>query len=134
MQIGIVMTPGIAWIPSDDTVRHAASLMRGASVGALAVFEGDLLAGIITERDLVPIVADALDAGSITVAERMTPDPAVAFPQEDSTVVAGRMAELGVRHLPVVDHGRLVGMISARDLLIVEATPPVPRGEPRFQG
>jgi CBS domain-containing protein len=75
----------------------------------------------------VPIVADGLDGGSISVAERMTPDPAVASPEEDSTVVAGRMAELGVRHLPVVDHGRLVGMVSARDLLIVEATPPVLR-------
>ena len=128
------MTPGIAWIRSDDTVRHAASIMRGSLVGALVVFEGDRLAGIITERDLVPIVADGLDAGSITVAERMSPDPAVAFPQEDSTVVAGRMAELGVRHLPVIDQGRLVGMISARDLLIVEATPPMPRVESRLQG
>lgn len=127
MQIGIVMTPGIAWIRSDDTIQHAASVMRGALVGALVVFEGDRLAGIITERDLVPIVADGLDGGSISVAERMTPDPAVASPEEDSTVVAGRMAELGVRHLPVVDHGRLVGMVSARDLLIVEATPPVLR-------
>jgi CBS domain-containing protein len=127
MQIGIVMTPGIAWIRSDDTIQHAASVMRGALVGALVVFEGDRLAGIITERDLVPIVADGLDAGSIRVAERMTPDPAVASPEEDSTVVAGRMAELGVRHLPVIDRGRLVGMVSARDLLIVEATPPVPR-------
>jgi CBS domain-containing protein len=127
MQIGIVMTPGIAWIRSDDTIQHAASVMRGARVGALVVFDGDRLAGIITERDLVPIVADGLDGGSISVAERMTPDPAVASPEEDSTVVAGRMAELGVRHLPVVDHGRLVGMVSARDLLIVEATPPVLR-------
>jgi CBS domain-containing protein len=127
MQIGIVMTPGIAWIRSDDTIQHAASVMRGARVGALVVFDGDRLAGIITERDLVPIVADGLDAGSIRVAERMTPDPAVASPEEDSTVVAGRMAELGVRHLPVIDRGRLVGMVSARDLLIVEATPPVPR-------
>jgi CBS domain-containing protein len=134
MQIGILMTPGIAWIRSDDTIQHAASLMRGAMVGALAVFESDRLAGIITERDLVPIVADGLDARSISVAERMTPDPAVAYPQEDSTVVAGRMAELGVRHLPVIDHGRLIGMISARDLLIVEATPPIPRGEAGIQG
>jgi len=128
------MTPGIAWVRSDDTVQHAASLMRGALVGALVVFEGDSLAGIITERDLVPIVADGLDAGSMTVAERMTPDPAIAFPHEDSSVVAARMAELGVRHLPVVDGGRLVGIISARDLLIVEATPPIPRGDPSFAG
>lgn len=130
MQIAIVMTPGVAWVRSDDTVRHAAALMRGARVGALVVFEGDSLAGIITERDLVPIVADGLDAGSISVAERMSPDPATAGPEEDSSVVAARMAERGVRHLPVVDRGHLVGMVSARDLLIVEATPPVPRGGP----
>jgi len=127
MQIAIVMTPGVAWVRSDDTLQHAASLMRGARVGALAVFEGDFLAGIITERDLVPVVADGLDAGAIRVAERMTPDPALAFPYEDSTIVAGRMAELGIRHLPVVDQGRLIGMVSARDLLIVEATPPIAR-------
>jgi CBS domain-containing protein len=125
VQISILMTPGVAWVRADDSVRHAASLMRGAAVGALAVFDADAMVGIITERDLVPVVADAVDADSVRVLERMTPNPAIAFPHEDSTVVAGRMAELGIRHLPVVDQGRLIGMVSARDLLIVEAMLPV---------
>ena len=97
--------------------------MRGAAVGSLAVFEGDLLAGIITERDLVAVVADARPPASIAVDELMTRGPALASPHEETPVVAARMAELGVRHLPVIDRGRLVGMISARDLLIFAATP-----------
>jgi len=130
VQISILMTPGVAWVQAGDTVRHAASLMRGAGVGALAVFDADAMVGIITERDLVPVLADAVDADVVPVRDQMTPNPAIAFPHEDSTVVAGRMAELGIRHLPVVDQGRLVGMISARDLLIVEAMAPVLHNTP----
>lgn len=122
MQISIVMTPGVVCVRADDTVQHAAALMRGAAVGSLAVYQGDVLAGILTEHDLVAVVADARPPASIRVAELMTRQPVIAFPHEDSTVVAARMAGLGVRHLPVFDGGRLVGMISARDLLIFEAT------------
>ena len=117
MQIGILMTPGIAWIRSDDTVQHAASLMRGAMVGALAVFESDRLAGIITERDLMAAVADGVDPGRVLAAERMTPAPRTIAHDDLATRAAELMIELGVRHLPVVDHGDVVGVISARDLL-----------------
>jgi len=96
--------------------------MWAHEIGALPVFEGDALVGIISERDVV--AALALGASLETaLAAHMTSVPATAEPGEDSVTVANRMLDLGVRHLPVVEGGRAVGMISATDLLTLVAWP-----------
>lgn len=127
MRVSTVMTTGVACVWADDNVQHAASLMRGAGVGSLAVYEGDRLAGIVTEHDLVAVVADGADAAALPVRAVMSTGLFVAEPDEQSQEVAARMVEHGIRHLPVVEGGRLVGMVSARDLLILEALGPRPQ-------
>lgn len=123
MRIETVMTPVVAAVRADNTLRYAASLMRSTGVGSLVIFEDDRLAGILTEHDLVAPMADGRSGSRVRVGEVMSRDVAVARPDEDSQEVAVRMVERGVRHLPVVDRGRVVGMVSARDLLVVEAVP-----------
>jgi CBS domain-containing protein len=91
--------------------------MRDDGMGAAVVMEGGRLAGIITERDLMHAVADGVDPGRSQAADRMTPDPRTIGCDELAARAAELMIELGVRHLPVLDHGAVVGVISARDLL-----------------
>ena len=126
MRVSTVMTSGVVCVWVDDSVRHAAALMRGAGVGSLAVFDAERLVGIVTEHDLVGVVADGADAGSMPVRSVMSKGLLVAEPGEECQEVAARMVEHGIRHLPVVEDGRLIGVVSARDLLILEAMGPRP--------
>lgn len=107
-----------------DSVEKAAKRMRLHEVSALPVIQHERVIGIITERDVTRAVAEAVDPRAATVAEVMTQHPLVATPDEEAQVVAMRMLEHGIRHLPVVEGNRLLGVISARDLLMLEVWPP----------
>ena len=124
MKVRSVFHPAVACLGPDASLSEAASLMRAGEFGSMAIYEGDRLAGILTETDLVRAVADHRDLASTTVSEYMSLDPVTAGLDEDSMEVAERMVRNGFRHLPVVEKGRLIGMVSARDLLQVEARPP----------
>ena len=124
MKVRSVFHPAVACLGPGASMSEAASLMRADEFGSIAIYEGDRLAGILTETDLVRAVADHRDPASTTVSEYMSLDPVTAGLDEDSMEVAERMVSNGFRHLPVVEQGRLIGMVSARDLLQVEAWPP----------
>jgi CBS domain-containing protein len=110
----------------DDTLVDAAGRMNCFQIGALPVYELHQLIGILTERDIVAALAEGADPKTTTVAEYMTDRPVTVAPDDDLALAAHRMAELGVRHLPVVDRHRLVGVLSIRDLLVEEPSPPSP--------
>ena len=112
-----------------DSLTDVASRMQYNEVSALPVFEDENLVGIITERDLVRAMSDGVDPGETPVSVYMTPDPVTIDEDHDVTEAAAVMIKVGARHLPVVDGGRVIGMISARDLLDVEAVGH-PDGEP----
>jgi CBS domain-containing protein len=101
----------------DDTLLDAAGRMNCYQIGALPVYEQHRLIGIVTERDMVAALAEGADPTRTRVADYMTELPVTVSPDDDVKVAAHRMAELGVRHLPVVDGQYLVGMLSIRDLL-----------------
>jgi citrate synthase len=99
--------------------------MRDHSVGSVVVVEGDKPVGILTERDLVRFAAVGADAEQSSVAQWMTPDP-YTFGSDESCVRAfARLSEYGFRHIPVVDDGVLVGIVSMRDLMRVASIEPV---------
>jgi CBS domain-containing protein len=105
---------------AEESLDTAADRMNWHQVGALPVFEGQRLVGIITERDLTAALAEGADPVTTLVADYMTPAPEVLQADSELADAAGAMLELGVRHLPIVRGGRLVGMLSMRDLLVAE--------------
>jgi CBS domain-containing protein len=100
------------------TVFEAAALMKQDSKGALLVLDGTRLIGIVTERDIVfRVVAAGRDPKHTRVSEVMTPQPQTIHPDKPFLHALRIMHEGGFRHLPVVEYGRPVGVLSARDAL-----------------
>jgi len=114
----IVATQPPAIAEKSATVLEAAVLMKEQGKGALLVVEASRLAGIFTERDaLFRVIAAGRDPGSTTLAEVMTPQPQTMHPDEPFVKALRVMHKHGFRHLPVVEHGRPLGVVSARDAL-----------------
>ncbi|MCU1227839.1 MAG: dehydrogenase [Acidobacteria bacterium] len=104
-----------------DNVRAVARQMSARNIGAVAVLEGGKLVGVFSERDLMTrVVAAGLDPDDTSVSAVMTKNIVVADPIDDVSSAVQKMHSLGCRHLPVVDHGNLLGMISLRDLLQID--------------
>jgi len=121
MKVGGVFTRGTITVALTEDLIQAASRMRFHDVGALLVRDQDEPVGILTERDILRAVGDAADPATTLVASYMTPDPVTVTPETEIAAAAATMLKIGARHLPVSEGGRIVGMISARDLLADEA-------------
>lgn len=128
MRVSELMQPEVWQTYPDESLADAAIRMRDHGVGSLAVVEGDELLGILTERDLLWAIADGATPQVTRVAAYMSAPPLTASPDTDVIAASRMMVEHDVRHLPVVAAGQLKGMVSARDLLIVEAWPLVTEG------
>jgi CBS domain-containing protein len=110
--------PGVTAVQPSDTVLQAANLMNDLNIGGVVVLEGDRLAGIFTERDVLRrVVAQELDPATTPVAEVMTTPVITSPPDLSLEDCAALMTQRGVRHLPVQDGTGLVGVVSIRDLL-----------------
>ncbi len=121
------MSRDLLTVAPADTLTEVAKRMVAKDVGAVIVLDGDDLAGILTERDVLRAVADGIGEAT-TVAERMTPHPETIDPGDTTDHAAVLMIHGGFRHLPVVEHGAVVGMLSIRDLMRVVLEDSVPRG------
>jgi len=100
------------------TVANAARLMASKNAGAVLVVEDDRLVGIFTERDVVfRVVALGLDAKTTQLLEVMTTAPKTLGPGKSYGHALLLMQENGFRHLPVVENGRAVGIISSRNAM-----------------
>ena len=116
MQVRDIMHTDVKTTSPSDTFEHVASLLRENGISSVIVMDAGTLAGIVTERDLVNLVADGGDPRATTVAERMSTDLDTVDPKTDIAEAADHMARLKIRHLPVVQDGQLTGIISIRDL------------------
>ena len=104
--------------PPETTVEEAARLMARSGVGAIVVVNGEAVAGIFTERDaLFRVVALGRDARTTRLAEVMTPEPLTVDPDRTFGHALQLMHKHGFRHVPVVENGKPVGMVSSRDAL-----------------
>ena len=101
-----------------DSVTDVASLLHSRGVGALVVLDGERVAGIVSERDLVRAIAEQGEGAlARPVADFMTADVFYAEPGETVDSMLGRMTDRRVRHLPVCKGERLVGIVSIGDLV-----------------
>ncbi len=114
--IGSVMRTSVASIQPEVTLRRAAAELARAEVGTLAIMDGDAVVGMVSERDIVRALATGADPDEALVASVMSRQPRYLTLGDDVASAVDIMAAAGIRHLPVVDDGELVGIVSIRDL------------------
>jgi CBS domain-containing protein len=113
----IVSQQKIELLPASTTVRAAARNMAERHIGAVLVGQDGKLQGIFTERDLLMrVVARDRDPDSTALGEVMTADPDTVGPNDLASLALERMRTSGYRHVPVVQNGAVVGIVSLRDL------------------
>jgi CBS domain-containing protein len=110
---------GALWhVRPDDTVFAALEALAGHGVGALMVMEGGRLVGIFSERDYTRKIAlQGRNSKETRVAEIMTADVVTVAPRTGTRACMSLMSEKRIRHLPVLDGGTVLGMISIRDIM-----------------
>src|SRR5690349_18494533 len=122
-----VMSTGLLTVDATQSLTDAARQMHDRGVGAALVLNGDLLSGILTERDVLRAVATGEVEGT-KVGAWMTHDPETVAPDERPGHAAAIMLHGGFRHLPVVDGAKPIGIISIRDLMRLVVDDEAPRG------
>lgn len=101
-----------------STIKDAIQLLEAHNIGGLVVVDdAETIVGIITERDMIRYAASENPDFSISVSRIMTADVIVGVPQDDINAVAYTMTEKHFRHIPVVEHGKLVGVLSLGDVV-----------------
>ena len=111
----------LVYAEASEKVRDVAKKMSDRNVGAVAVLDSGKLVGLFSERDLMTrVVAPGLNPEKTAVSAVMTRNIVFAEPVDDVESALQKMYRVGCRHLPVVDRGNLVGMISLRDLLQID--------------
>jgi CBS domain-containing protein len=105
-------------VKPDDTVFDSLKLMAAKEIGALLVMDEDRLVGIVTERDYArKVILEGKSSKSSSVAEVMTPRVLCVTPERTVDECMALMTDKRARHLPVVDHKRVVGVVSIGDLV-----------------
>jgi CBS domain-containing protein len=113
------MTPSVRSVAPTDSLTDAAAGMRDEDVGSLPVVEGDRVVGIITDRDIVVrAVAERADPQTAKVGDVSSGDPVAVEPDADLDEALELMARHRVRRLPVVEDGRLVGVVAQADVAL----------------
>ena len=115
--IGTIMTRDVFVTASDAAVSDVAGSMLRGRFGSAIVMDGSMLLGIFTERDVLRAAASGGDLSSSRVSDWMTPDPVTAEPDMDADDAIELMMSSGFRHLPVLEGGRVAGIVSLRDIV-----------------
>jgi CBS domain-containing protein len=116
MRVSEIMTNAAVIDSPEDSLADAARKMWKQQTGSLLVMDGDDLVGILTERDVLKAVAQGSRLETTSISEVMSKDLTTVSPSTSLREAARLMADRWIRHLPVVDGGRVVGVVSQRDL------------------
>ena len=122
-----VMTTRVVTTSPDDPVTDAAEAMVRQKVGSALIMQGRLLAGILTERDVLRAAASGSDLTHSPVSAWMTKDPEQASPDTTVEDAVQLMLLHGFRHLPVLDGREVCGVVSLRDLAATRISRPATR-------
>ena len=113
----IIQNQTISSLSATRTVLEGAKLMAEKHVAAVVVVDDGKLSGIVTERDFTQrVIAKGLDPEKTSIGDIMTKDPDTLSPGESAGDALELMSVRNYRHLPVVEDGKVVGMVSIRDL------------------
>ncbi len=117
MSIRVIMSTDLVQVAPTTTIAEAATVMSTKGVGSALVMEGDRLVGIFTERDTLRAVAADFDGEQHQVREFMTSDPTTIGADSPADEALESMFAFGFRHLPVMEAGVVVGIVSMRDVM-----------------
>jgi CBS domain-containing protein len=110
--------PRVITVRPEQSVLEAIKVLAQENVGAAIVMSGDRLAGIFSERDYTrKVILKGRSSDTTRVEEIMTANVIVVSPRTRARECMALMTEKNIRHLPVVDEGRIVGMVSIRDIV-----------------
>jgi len=119
MKIRDIMTKDVATLNPNDTVEHAAELMKEYNVGSIPVCNEDKVIGIVTDRDIaIRSVAEGENAERQIVRAIMSSNPVVANPEMDVHDAAKLMADKQIRRLPIVENNHVIGIVALGDLAV----------------
>jgi CBS-domain-containing membrane protein len=122
VKVSDIMTAAAVTDSPEDNVTEASAKMRNQQTGSLLVMEDQRLAGIVTERDVLHMVAEGHDPKHVSLRDLMTTDVVTIPPDTGLKEAAEIMFQKWFRHLPVVtEEGEVLGIISLRDLLTLVA-------------
>jgi CBS domain-containing protein len=116
MKLEDVMVRDVVTVSPGDGVAVAAKRMRDKSIGSLVVTADGAIKGIVTDRDILKCLTEGHDPYECKIAAHMSRPVIIERPQEDLLRAAEIMSERRIRRLPVVEHGRLVGIVSFSDI------------------
>lgn len=117
--VGEFMTTRLVTLDGGDTLTAAARVMRDSAIGDVIVTNGESVIGIVTDRDItVRGVAEEMDPSTATLNQILTQDVITVTQYDDAVAAADLMRTYGVRRLPVVEEGRLIGLVSLGDLAV----------------
>lgn len=121
MTVAAILTnkgPEVVSARPDQTLEAAAKVMTERRIGSVLVRDGDKVVGILSERDIVrTIAANGAAALAMPVASAMTREVVFGHPSDTVDKVLGLMTERRIRHLPVMEDGRLIGLVSIGDVV-----------------
>ena len=121
MKVRDIMTTGIETASPDTSLQEIARMMQREDVGAIPIIDGDELAGIITDRDIVVrCIAAGKDPADTEAEQILSGDLETAEPDDDVQEASRIMSQRQIRRLPVCEGGRLLGMISIGDIAVKE--------------
>ncbi len=121
LKVSDLMARAPVTLPPDASVTEAAQIMRDRHISSIAVTRGEALKGLITTRDLAERVLAAELPGSTLLEQVMTPDPLTLTPDALGSDILHTMLERGIGHVPVVQDGKLKGIITQTDLTRFQA-------------
>lgn len=125
MKIGVTvmdaMTRNPVHVSQDTTLDNCAKIMKQKHVGSLLITENEKVIGIVTEQDIVrKAVIKNLKPSKVKVKEIMEKKLVTITPEEDIFEAISVMRDYNIRHLPIVNEGKFVGLITTKDILKIE--------------
>lgn len=120
MLISQVMNPRVVVTDGSITVKKACEIMASHKIGSIVVTRNREVVGIITERDVLNVIARGLDPASTWVRDVMTTEVITIRPDQSVEDAAELMARHGIKKLPVVENKKLLGIVTASDIVVIQ--------------
>jgi len=113
-----IMTEKVVTVPAEKGLKQIIKLMATSKISSVIIKKKERVVGILTERDLIKkILLPGLSAGKVSLQDIMTGDPMSVNSHADLAEASEMMKQKGIRHLPVIDNEKLVGLITQTDIV-----------------